>query len=47
MRRPVRTLFLMALVFVAGVVFERRQHGQRCAEAGGHVAAGLCRGATG
>ncbi len=39
MFRPVRTLFLMVLVFLAGVFFERYQHGERCAAAGGQ----LCR----
>lgn len=44
MLRPVRTLALMALVFVAGVLFERQQQAGRCAEAGGSFGGGLCRG---
>ncbi|SLN28184.1 hypothetical protein PEL8287_01266 [Roseovarius litorisediminis] len=47
MFRPVRTLFLMVLVFLAGVFFERYQHGERCAAAGGAVVSGLCTGANG
>ncbi|SFN92777.1 hypothetical protein SAMN04487859_111106 [Roseovarius lutimaris] len=41
--RPIRTLVLMGLVFVAGIVFERYQHNQRCAAAEGITQDGLCR----
>ena len=41
--RPIRTLILMGLVFVAGIIFERYQHKQRCAAAQGVAEDGLCR----
>ncbi len=42
--RPIRTLILMGLVFLAGIVFERYQHSQRCVAAQGVAQDGLCRG---
>lgn len=42
--RPIRTLILMGLVFLAGIVFERYQHSQRCEIAKGVTQDGLCRG---
>lgn len=47
MFRPIRTLFLMAMVFIAGIFYERSQHGERCVEAGGAMKSGLCTGAKG
>jgi len=46
MFRPIRTLILMAIVFMAGVFFERYQQLDRCTAAGGTLANGLCQGAT-
>ena len=45
MLRPIRTLFLMVMVFFAGLMTERYQHGERCNLAGGTVRDGLCNGA--
>lgn len=47
MFRPIRTLIMMALVFVAGIFYERAQHGERCVAAGGEMVSGLCTGAKG
>ncbi len=44
MFRPIRTLVFMSLVFLAGIVFERYQHTQRCVAAQGIAQDGLCRG---
>jgi hypothetical protein len=44
MFRPVRTLVLMAVLFLVGLFYERHQHQERCAAAGGTVENGLCRG---
>ncbi|MFD1160431.1 hypothetical protein [Roseovarius aestuarii] len=47
MFRPIRTLIIMAMVFIAGVFYERHQHGERCVAAGGEMKSGLCTGAAG
>jgi len=46
MLRPIRTLLMMVVVFLAGYAFERYQHSTRCAQAGGHVVEGLCKGGS-
>ncbi len=46
MLRPLRTLFLVGMAFVAGLGVERHQNGERCGNAGGTMSAGLCIGAT-
>ena len=46
MFRPVRTFITMAMVFIAGVFYERFQHGERCVAAGGEMQSGLCTGAA-
>ena len=47
MLRPVRTVIVMMVVFLAGLFYERHQQSARCAAAGGTVQDGLCRGDTG
>lgn len=42
MFRPLRLVILIALAFVAGVFFERQNVSEKCAEAGGAMASGLC-----
>jgi len=42
MFRPIRTIFLMVLVFLGGVFFERSQYSDRCTERGGEMRVGLC-----
>ncbi|MFO7770128.1 hypothetical protein HAT86_05200 [Roseovarius gahaiensis] len=44
MFRPIRTLILLAVVFLAGIFFERYQQLDRCTAAGGTLADGLCQG---
>lgn len=44
MIKPVRSLILMVAVFFGGMMTERYNHGERCAEIGGKVVDGLCRG---
>lgn len=46
MFRPIRTLIMMAMVFISGVFYERYQHGERCVVAGGEMKSGLCTGAV-
>ncbi len=46
MFRPIRTLMVMAMVFVSGIFYERFQHGERCVAAGGEMHSGLCTGAS-
>ncbi len=43
MFRPVRTLITMAVVFLAGVFFERHNQAERCMEAHGKLQAGICK----
>jgi hypothetical protein len=45
MFRPIRTLFLIAIAFVTGMLFERFQESERCTAASGTMVSGLCRGA--
>ncbi len=42
--RPFRTLIILAVAFVAGLVFERSQHTDRCLDRGGAVDQGICVG---
>lgn len=42
----IRTALLVMLAFVAGVLMERSAAGTRCAEAGGTMSAGLCKGTS-
>lgn len=42
MFRPVRTLILLAVAFLAGVFYERNNHGERCHERGGQIDEGIC-----
>ncbi len=44
MFRPIRTLILLVVAFLAGIFFERYQHLERCTAAGGAVRNGLCQG---
>ena len=44
MLRPIRTLVLLGLAFLAGVFFERQQQLDRCAAASGTMTNGLCLG---
>ena len=44
MFKPVRLLILMVAVFFGGMMAERFNHGERCAETGGRIVDGLCRG---
>ena len=40
--RPFRLMALLALAFAAGIVFEQNSAATACAEAGGHMARGVC-----
>lgn len=42
--RPIRTLILLGIVFVAGVLYERAMMKDRCLDAGGAVQGNLCAG---
>ena len=42
MFRPVRTLILIAVAFLAGVFYERNGHLERCEAGGGRIANGIC-----
>ncbi|WP_299968058.1 hypothetical protein [uncultured Roseobacter sp.] len=46
MLRPLRTLFLILLAFVAGILTERSNQKSACADAGGEVTGGVCLGAA-
>ena len=46
MFRPIRTLFLMMLMFLTGIFYERYQHGIQCSEAGGRIIDEFCVGAN-
>ena len=46
MFRLIRTLILVMIAFVAGLLFERSQAAEACVAAGGTMAAGLCKGAS-
>ncbi|MBW4709291.1 hypothetical protein KX928_15980 [Roseobacter sp. YSTF-M11] len=43
--RPIRTLIVIVIAFMAGLLFERSRISDSCATAGGTMLAGLCRGA--
>lgn len=43
--RPVRTIVIILLAFVAGVVFERQSHADQCLDLGGKMENGFCIGA--
>ncbi|WP_298920414.1 hypothetical protein [uncultured Roseobacter sp.] len=45
MFRPIRTLSLIFIAFLAGLLFERSRVSDDCVAAGGTMLAGLCRGA--
>lgn len=42
--RPIRTLLVVGLAFIAGVLYERFQQGEACADQGGRINNGLCLG---
>lgn len=44
MLRPIRTLFLVVLAFLAGLFVERANHRDSCADRGGAMSEGLCIG---
>ena len=46
MFRPIRTLFLILIAFVAGLLFERSQTAEKCRALGGAYSVGLCRETT-
>lgn len=43
--RPFRTLFIILIAFVAGVIYERQSHTDRCLDLGGSIQNGFCLGA--
>lgn len=43
--RPVRTLFIILIAFVAGIFFERQSHADQCLDLGGKMKNGFCIGA--
>ncbi|MEL6242274.1 MAG: hypothetical protein AAFV87_03435 [Pseudomonadota bacterium] len=42
MFRLIRTILLVLLAFVAGMLFERQSMAESCRDSGGRVADGLC-----
>lgn len=42
----IRTVILVMIAFVTGLLFERSQAAEACVAAGGEMDAGLCRGAS-
>ncbi|WP_238840843.1 hypothetical protein [Roseobacter cerasinus] len=44
MLRPIRTLFLLLLAFLAGLFVERANHRDSCLDRGGTLSEGLCIG---
>jgi hypothetical protein len=42
--RPIRTLILVLIAFVAGMLYERSGAAEKCTAAGGTPLAGLCKG---
>lgn len=44
MLRPVRTLVMLLVAFVAGLLYERNLQTDRCLDRGGHMSQGLCEG---
>jgi len=46
MFRLVRLVVLVMIAFLAGLLLERSQQGERCIAAGGDMRAGLCVGAS-
>ncbi|WP_187430537.1 hypothetical protein ROLI_036670 [Roseobacter fucihabitans] len=45
MFRPIRSLILIGVAFVAGVFFEQATHRQACIDRGGDMSEGICLGA--
>lgn len=43
----IRLVILTMFAFVAGLLYERANAGERCGAAGGEMQAGLCVGASG
>lgn len=44
MFRPVRTIIMLLVTFVAGVLFERAAQKDQCLDRGGALSEGLCIG---
>ncbi|MDW4497295.1 hypothetical protein R5H30_04825 [Sulfitobacter sp. D35] len=44
MFRPIRTLALIGIAFVAGVLYERASDSQSCTDRGGEMSERLCLG---
>ncbi|MCT4556706.1 MAG: hypothetical protein N4A61_01475 [Pelagimonas sp.] len=44
MFRLIRFALILPVVFVAGMLFERNAHADRCLDLGGQVKSDLCRG---
>lgn len=42
----IRTPILILIAFVGGMMFERNQAGELCAELGGTTERGICKGVT-
>lgn len=40
--RPIRTLIIIGIAFVAGIVYEKQSMRDRCLDQGGRITAGLC-----
>lgn len=40
--RPIRTIVIVTIAFVAGMVYERSNANERCTTAGGQMINGLC-----
>ncbi|MFK7879901.1 hypothetical protein [Roseobacter sp.] len=45
MFRPIRSLILILVAFVAGMFFEQAAHRDTCLDRGGEMSEGLCFGA--
>jgi hypothetical protein len=44
MFRPIRTLILILVAFLAGVLYERSQQADKCLARGAHLVDGVCLG---
>jgi len=42
MFRPIRTILLIFFAFLAGVLYERSHHMDRCLDNGGRMDSGIC-----
>ena len=42
--RPVRTLLIIFVAFLIGVLYERNQQADKCLDRGGQVVDGMCYG---